>query len=143
MKEKLQHGNLLYWNHVVFWIFIQNITFQKLKFWILIYHMFTSLERILVQENDMTCLWVDTISLAENTHMIIQKDVRYLVKQFTHNTSLVVSPFLWSDLRLSTLTNWNHSLYQWHNFIVSYLIKYIIMISLLRHILLLLLKNKW
>ena len=75
-KERLQHGKVLYWNHAAFWIFVQNITFQKLKNWIFICHMFTSSEKITVQVNGMPRLWVDTISLTANAHVIIQKDVR-------------------------------------------------------------------
>ena len=34
-------------------------------------------------------------NLTENSHVIMQKDVRYLVNKLNHNTSLVVSSFLW------------------------------------------------
>ena len=43
IKEKLQQGKVLYWNHAEFWIFIQNITFEQLKKLLLICHIFTSL----------------------------------------------------------------------------------------------------
>ena len=43
IKKKLQHGNFLTWNLAEFWIFIQNIIFQKLKNWLFVCHMFTSL----------------------------------------------------------------------------------------------------
>ena len=32
----------------------------------------------------------------------MQKDVRHLVNEFTHNTSLVLSKILWREFRLST-----------------------------------------
>ena len=78
------------------------------------------LGKIIVQVNDTTCLQVYTISLTENEHVIIQKDIMYLVNKFTHNTSLVVSPFLRRDLRLINLTDWNNPPYLWHNFILIF-----------------------
>ena len=59
--------------------------------------------KIIVRVNGMTCLWVNTIILTENTHVIMQKYLRYSVNNFTHNTSLVVSQFLWRELRLINL----------------------------------------
>ena len=64
--------------------------------------------KIFVQVKDMKCLWFDKVSLTENAHVITEKYVRYLLNNFTHNTSMVVSPFLWRYLCLSTLKNWNH-----------------------------------
>ena len=77
------------------------------------------------------------ISLTANVHMIIHKDVRYLVTKFTHNTYLVVSPFLWREFCLRTLTKWNHPINPWHNFILVYLMKLVSMIALMQHIFLL------
>ena len=109
--------------------------------------MFTSSEKIIVQVNYMTCLVVDKISLTDNSHMIMHKDVSYLVNKFTHNTSMVVSLFLWRELRLITLTNLNHSPCLWHNFILIYMMKVMVMLSLPRHIFVFffnfLRKNKW
>ena len=85
---------------------------------------FYILWKIIVQLNGMKC-WVDTIILNTNEHVIIQKYARYLFKKFTHNTSLVVSQFIWRELHLSTLTNWNHPPYLWHIFILIYLMKFI------------------
>ena len=82
----------------------------------------------------MTCLWVDIICLTENAHMIMQKYVSYLVKKFTRNTSLVVIPFLCSELRLRTLANWNHPPYLWKNPVIIYLMKVISMLALLLQI---------
>ena len=102
---------------------------------------------VVFQVKNMTCLWVNTIILTENSHAIMQKDVRYLVNKFTHNTSLVVNMFLCRELRFSTLTNWNHPPYLWHNFIIIYLMKVIRMLALLRHIFVLFLnfflQKKW
>ena len=64
------------------------------KKWLFISHMFTSLKKIIVQVNNMACLWVDTIYLTANAHMVMQKYVRYLENKFAHNNSLVVSPFI-------------------------------------------------
>ena len=75
-----------------------------------------------------------------NKHVIIQKDVRYLVNKFTHNTSLVVSPFLWTELLLITSIFFNNTPYLWHNFIIIYLIKVIRILALLRQIFLFFLK---
>ena len=95
-KERLQQGKFLYWNHAAFWNFIHNSTFHKLKIGFF-FHMFISLGKIILQVNSITCLWVDTIILTENSHVIMQKDVSYLVKNFAHNNYLVVSPFLLRD----------------------------------------------
>ena len=56
-----------------------------------------------VQVNDMPCLWVDTISLTGKEHVIMDKYIRSLVNKLTHNTSLVVSPFIKRDLCLRNL----------------------------------------
>ena len=85
--------------------------------------MFTSLEKIIVQVNGMTCLWVNIISKNVNTHVIIQKDLRLWSNKLTIIISMVVSQFLWRVLRLINLTNWGHQLYPWHNFILVYHIK--------------------
>ena len=53
------------------------------------------LGKIIVQVNYMKCLWVDTISLTGNSHVIMQKYVRYSVNKFTHDTYLGVGPFLY------------------------------------------------
>ena len=82
----------------------------------------------------MICLWVETISLTENAHMITHKEPRYLLNKLTYNNYLVVSQFIWREFRLSTLTNWNHPPYLWHNFILVYTIKLIRMLALLWHI---------
>ena len=58
---------------------------------------------IIVQVNDMACLWVDTISLTENVYVIMYKDIKYLVNKFTHNISLVLSTCLWRKWRLRKL----------------------------------------
>ena len=117
-----------------FRFFLQNILFQKFKTWIFIWHMFIFLVKIMVQVKHIKCLWVDTITLTANAHVIMHKEVRYLVKKFTHNTSPVVSPFKWRELHLSTFKNWNHSPYPWKIFILVYLMKVIRMLTLLRHI---------
>ena len=146
-KKHLQHGKLFYWNHAEFGIFIKNIAFQKLKIWLFICRVFTFLGVVVLQVKNMTCLWGDTIILTENSHAIMQKDVRYSVKKFTHNTSLVVSTFLCREFRFSTLTNWNHPPYLWQNFIIIYPMKVIRMLALLRHIFVLFfnffLQKKW
>ena len=124
---------VLYWDHAAFWIFIQNIKFQELNNWL---SFATCLHPwktyCAVKWHDM--FWVNTVILTENTHAIMQKDVRYLVRKFNHNTSLVVSPFILGKFRLSTWTNWNHPLYLWHNFILAYLLKVVRMLALLRQI---------
>ena len=43
-NERLQHGKFLYWNYSAFWIFVRNNILQKLKIFIFICHMFTSLK---------------------------------------------------------------------------------------------------
>ena len=77
----------------------------EIENWIFVCHIFTYWEKIIVQVNSMTCLRVDTISLTAYAHVIMQKYDRYLLNTFTNNTSLVVSTFLWRELRLITLTN--------------------------------------
>ena len=142
IKERiLQHGKILHWNNAEFWIWIHNITFHKLKNWIFICHMFTSLGKIIVQVNRMKYLWFNKISLTKNLHMIIQKYFSYWVDKFTHNTYLIVSPFLWRMLRLGTSTDWNHQPYLWNNLILIYLIKVISIIELLQHIFILFFKS--
>ena len=79
----------------------------------------------------MICLWVDTISLTSNAPVIMHKDVRCLVNKFTHNTSLVVIPYLWIELILISLKNRNHPPYLWQNLILFYLIKVIKMLALM------------
>ena len=106
-KGKLQHRKFLYWNYAVFWIFIQNITFHKLKHWLFICHMFKSFQKTIVQLNCMTCFWVDTIILTENSDTIMQKYVRYLVNKFTHNIYLVVSPFICRELKQTNIPDRN------------------------------------
>ena len=69
-----------------------------------------------------------------NAHVIMQIYFRYLVNKFTHNTSLVVIIFLFRELRLSTLTNWDHPPYLWQNSILIFLMKVIRMLALLWHI---------
>ena len=109
--------------------------------------MFTSLEKTNLQVNTIICLWINTISLTWNEHVVTQKDVRYLVKKFNNNNSQILSPFLWRELRLSTLKNLNHPPYLWQNLIIIYLMKGIRMLALLRHIFVLsfnlFLQNKW
>ena len=56
--------------------FNQNITYQKLKNWILIYHMFALMRKITVQVNGMKYLQVKT-STTENAHIIMKKYVRF------------------------------------------------------------------
>ena len=85
----------------------------------------------------MKCLWCDTVSLTENTHVIMQKYVRYLLNKFTHNNYLVVSTFLWKELRLSNLTSSKHPAHLWNNLILIYLRKVIRILALLWHILIL------
>ena len=97
--------------------------------------MFISLGEITVQVKIMTYLWVETTRLTANAHVIIQKYVRYLLNKFIHNNSLVVSPFIWSELRLSTFKNWNHPTYPRHNLFVIHLMKVIWIIAQLRYIL--------
>ena len=82
----------------------------------------------------MEFFWFDTIRLTANAQVIINKDIRYLVNKFTHNTSPVVSTFLWKESRLRTLTNWNHPQYLWPNFILMYPMKLISMLSLMQYI---------
>ena len=137
MSRKLnsQNGKCLYWNHASFWFFFQNITFHKLKFCIFMCHVFTFLEKINVQVNSMMCLWFNKISLTANAHVIMQKYISYLLNKFTHNTSLVVSLFLWRELCLITLKNWIHPPYLRHNFILVYIMKLIRIAIILRIIL--------
>ena len=100
--------------------------------------MFTSLGKIIVQVNGITCLWVDKISFTANAHVIIEKYLRYLLNKFTQNNSLALIPFMWREFSLINLTNWNHPPYLLHNFILTYLMRVIRMLALLRHILVLL-----
>ena len=90
---------------IVFCIFIQNITFHKLKNELSINHQFTYLGVIIVQANGMKCVWVDTISLTKNSHMIMQRDVRYSVNKFTQNTYIYASTFLWRALQIKTINH--------------------------------------
>ena len=90
--------------------------------------------KIISQVNNITCLWVDTLVMTANAHVILHKDARHLVKIFTHNIYLVVSPFLFRELRLRNLINWNHPPYLCHNLIFIYLMKVIRILALLRHI---------
>ena len=109
--------------------------------------MFTSYENIIAQGNTLTCLWVDTISLTSNLHVILQKYVRYLVNKYTHDISLVLGSFLLRKLRFITLTNWNNPPYLWHNFILSYPMKVIRMLAQMQQIFVFFynffLQNKW
>ena len=82
---------------------------------------FYILGKIIVQVNNMTCLWVDTLILTVDKGMIIQKYVRYLVSNFTNNNYLGISTFLWKEFYLSNLTNWNHPPYLWRHLIIIYL----------------------
>ena len=77
IKERLQYKIGLYWNHAAFYILIHTITYQKLKIWIFIYHMFTFLVKITIQLNGMTCLWVNTISTTADAQMRTQKYIRF------------------------------------------------------------------
>ena len=63
--------------------------------WIFICHVFKSLGKTIVQVNNMTCFWVKTLILIVNSHVIMQKDVRYSVNNFNNNNYLVVSKFIW------------------------------------------------
>ena len=83
--------------------FINNITSHKLKFWLFIYHMFTTLEKIISKVNCMICLWVNKIIMTKNTNVIMQNYSGFWLKKFTLNTYLVVSQFLCRLLCLSTL----------------------------------------
>ena len=96
-------------------------------------HVYT-LGQIIVQVNNLTCLWVDTISVTENEHVNLQKYVNYLVSKFTQNTYLVVIQFSWRALHLWTVTNWIHTPYLWHYFIIIYIMKVIRILALLQHI---------
>ena len=50
--------------------------------------------KIILQVNAIACLWVKTISLTVNLHVIMNKYARYSANKFTHNNYLVVSKFL-------------------------------------------------
>ena len=133
-----RNDKLQYWYHSEFWILIQNITYHQLETWIFIFHMFTSLEKSIFQVKKNDIFWVDTMSLTKNTHLVIQKYVRYWVNNSTNNNYLVVSPFIWITLSLSNLLNLNHQPHLWHNFILIYMEKVITMLALLQHIFVLL-----
>ena len=97
------------------------------------------------KQHDMFVSWQNEFDW--NTHLIMQKYVRYLVKKSTHNNSLVFSSFLWRDFLLSTLTYWNHQPDLCHNLVLVYLIKLIRILALMQHILVsfinFFLQNKW
>ena len=61
-------------------------------------------------------------------------DCQVLSEQVHSNNSLVLSPSIWRELRLNTLTNWKHPPYLWHNFNLIYLMKVVSMIALPWHI---------
>ena len=92
-RDNLQLGKGLYWNHAVFLFSFIILHSSNWKI-ILNCNMFTSCGGIFVQLNYITCLWVEKIILSSNAHVIMQKDVRYWVKKITHNTFLIVSPFI-------------------------------------------------
>ena len=129
-----------------FWFSFRILHSRNWKFGFLFVTYLHPWETIL-KVKGMTCLWVDSISLTENAHMIMHKYVRYLVNKFTHNTYLVVSTFIWRGMRLYNLTNWNHPTYLWHDFVIIYLMKMIRVLALLWHILILFfnlfLQKKW
>ena len=72
----------------------------------------------------MICLWFNTKIMTANAHMIMHKGVSFLVNNFTHNSCIIVSTFLWRVFRLVPLISWNHQPYIWNNFIVIYLMSY-------------------
>ena len=76
IKWMLQHGRVLYWNYEILWIFIQTLAYQKFKIWVFVHHMFILSGGNIEQTNDITCLWVNTISMTENSHLILQKYIR-------------------------------------------------------------------
>ena len=79
-----------------------------------------SLAKTVVQVNSMKYLWVEKISLTKNAHVIMQKYFRYWLRNFTLNNALVVSPFLWRLLQLSTLIYLNFQPYLCNNIIIVY-----------------------
>ena len=60
-------------------------------------------------------------------YQVISEQIHY---QYFYGLSL----FLWRAFILSTLTNWNHQPYIWHNFILVYQIKVIKILVLLQEI---------
>ena len=64
--------------------------------------------KIIVQVNYMKYLLADKICLSENAHIIIQKYLKYLVNNLTHNIFLGLSPFLWRELHKIYFENLNH-----------------------------------
>ena len=87
--------------------------------------------KIILQVNSMTCLCVNTIITTGYSHVITQKNVWQWVKKFNIIIYIFVSPCIWRGLRSSTLINWNHKPYLWHNLILIYQMKVINIIALL------------